>query len=196
MTLTDPLFPSRLRADIEDRFRLETRQHPSWSAVWFAGVLSDITGTLPLSDSWRSSPPHTWADATDVIEPSSDAPHLDPMLLALEQPLDDMATTLIQRSFYGWKVVLVDIEQIMATRSGVEPGVDRCFDLCTDAIRWSAHRRRAYCPPTPETWLLVSGFTWSWRARWVADGEPMDTDEVPTTIQRDRIPTPLPPERP
>jgi len=171
--------------------------HLQVGVVHVSGVLADITGTLPDDDPWRSlvlhdgsarwpdpdRPPFgTWESVTDVIEPSSDAPGLDPAFLALEEPIHPMATGLIRTSFAGWAET---VEPLRGIPDGA--GQPQTFDIATAAIRFAVHRRRSYGLPTDDVWPVVSGFAWAWRASWVVAGRPIDDEQIAKSIRLEKI---------
>lgn len=211
ITLVEPLCSPSQRNAIEEAFYETALDYTGWWAVYVSGVLADITGTLPGDDpirqlellpdgsaDWVAPHPYkfgTWQSVTDVVEPSSDAPTLDPSYLALEDPLHPVATGLIRRSLDGWAAVHQAIEQRiqseaindLAQRRWPTGPTREIFDIATAAIRFAAHRRRSYGLPNDDVWPVVSGFTWTWRAQWVIDGRDIDEDQIALSIRQEQI---------
>lgn len=199
MLLVEPLVSLAQRQRIEDDFRDAARSEPDWWTVYVAGVLADIVQTLPVDDAWRTLvlgddgaadwplgddfPTFgTWESVTDVIEPTSDAPRLDPSFVALEVPVPPRSTGLIQVAFQGWQALVGPVRQLV-----LQAGIDEAFDVGTAAIRFAQHRRRSYGLPADDIWAVVSGFTWAWRARWVVVGRQIDEDQIQLSIRQEQI---------
>jgi hypothetical protein len=155
-----------------------------WCVVWFAGVMSEVAGTLPAKDPWRRSAPVTWADAIDIADPGSEAPGFDPVYVALEDPLDERSSSIIAVAFDGWDVLAGHIAGLIE-----DVGADRSFDLCADALRWLIWRRRAYMPPTPETWVMITMWSWAFRSPPLSNGSRAFDDEIALAITEHQLPT-------
>lgn len=191
LTFIDPLIgPGQLHS-INAEWRAQMADHRSWVQVWFAGVISEVAGTLPAKDPWRRSPPRSWTDAVDIADPGSDAPGLDPVYVALADPLDELSSDLISVAFSGWR----PLSQHIATLTDTV-GQDRSFDLCVDALRWCIWRRRAYIPPTPETWVMVTMWAWSFRSPALAGGFGDFDEEIARAITDHQLPTSMVVESP
>ncbi len=191
LVFIDPLIAPAQRNAVDSSWRSQMVDAPSWCVVWFAGVIAEIAGTLPAIDPWRQSPPRSWDDAIDIADPGSEAPGLDPVYVALADPLDEKSSEMITLAFAGWELLS---EYIAALRETV--GADELFDLCTDALRWLIWRRRAYMPPTPETWVMVTMWSWAFRSPALADGSGEFDEEIALAITEHRLPTSMVRENP
>ncbi|MHB8318100.1 MAG: hypothetical protein ACYDEP_02545 [Acidimicrobiales bacterium] len=195
--LVEPLCSLEQRQNVEGAFFATVVTKPEWWTVYISGVLADIVGTLPDDDpfrfitlrpdgsaDWTDDRPQfgTWESATDVIEPSSDAPTLDPSFLAIEDPLPPLASGLICRAFAGWGAVVDPLSETLQHH-----GNRKTFDVATAAIRFAQHRRRSYGLPADDVWPVISGFMWAWRAHWVVDGRLLDEAQIASAIVTEKI---------
>jgi hypothetical protein len=176
-SLVEPLLSTAQRNQFDHDFREVARSDPIWFCAFGAGMLSGITGSLPMSEPWRTAKVDAegvarWPDGrkfglredtNDVIRPilEIDDAGIDPTTLALEEGISSAAAALIAASFGGWRgahEILVEAQ--------VQFGPNKAFGLATSAIRWAQHRRRAYRPESFDAWLDLLSIGW---AGWADD---------------------------
>lgn len=192
----EPLVPTLSRAVVDEAFHEETRQNPTRTAWWFAGVVTDLVSTLPPNDPWRNlsarvgvltrgvvpKPPTdtgasgpngpfgTVVDGHDLVHPSFADPSTDIGLAALSSGISATGAAILAFGADGWRsagvATLAALDEMMQA-PGVDDPAAAFAEAGADALRWAAWRRRAYVGPGDEM-TLASGFAWLWRAEELA----------------------------
>ena len=213
MGLVEPLLSVTQRVNDDQAMAELGRTNPAWVRIFFAGVLSNLGGTLPDNDSWRGTsarigrmavgpnPPSfdgavgtdwapwgTWEDSLGVTESVFSSPDVDPEFAALSEGLLPTAAALAAFSTHGWRLCREALEAAGKTTDGPE----EFHQLATSSIRWAAHRRRSYGFPNNDPFLIESFLSWSWRATDVLAGRPVNQEEVDKAIRSERIKTDTP----
>lgn len=201
VNLVEPLIPEPDRAERAAALEAACRASPGWAALFFAGLVSDLAGTLPGSDPWRAlsgrvgqvtvgaHPPRvdgaahpdgrafgTWQDGADLLEPVYADVELDPALSALSAGLSPGAAALLAAAGYGW-----DQAHRVAEALG-----ERVVTAGPDAVRWALHRRRAY-GVLSDPWPIESAYRWSWRADQHVAGRTWDSGAVAMSLVEESV---------
>jgi hypothetical protein len=205
--LVDPLLSIDRRVADEQAMVELGRADPAWVRVFFAGLLSDLGGTLPSDDDWRGAsarigqttvgpkapttdgavgkdgrPWGSWRDSLDVIDSIFGPPETDPELTALSEGLLPAAAALVVASMYGWKTC-----REVAAAAAENASAGEFHQIAVSAIRWVAHRRRSYGFPNNDPWMVESFIAWAWRANDVVAGNPVDESEIDRAIRQERV---------
>lgn len=208
--LHEPLIGSKSRLYHAMRLDEETRLHPVWAGVWFAGLIADAIQSLPEDDPWRSLsgrihtgddtlvaqgrypvPEHTgatgrngafgsWHDASDLRTAEMGDPHVDIGLAAVADPLPKEPAALLAFAGLGWAHLNTAI--LLAERESEQS----VFELCEPAVRWAYYRRGIYVG-RDDPYVVFSAFTWLYRADMSALGSPWKTEEVDSQIDENRV---------
>jgi len=124
----------------------------------------------------------TWRDAIDVVGLEATTPWDDSALAALTENLEAGAAAILAAGSRGWRATARMIRQVQLVGNRPElpaefAGLPFADDpeylaandlaharLCAvDALRWAAHRRRAYLGRN-DPWMEAAVSMWAWRA--------------------------------
>lgn len=119
-------------------------------------------------------------DCVDLVQPSFADASTDIGLAAVAAGIGPAAAALLAFGADGpqscARAVLAVHSELLAERSAPREAAGMTFAACTDAIRWSVWRRRAYVG-LGDDWTLASGFAWLWRADELAANGDLPTGE-------------------
>lgn len=231
MVLTEPLLSLSQRARLEDDLAALHHRDPDTVHMFFAGLVSDLSQTLPDKDPWchlsgragkacygpnppgdmgastaAGAPFGTWTDAVDVLPLTFATVDDDPQLCALAGGLEPDAAAILGAGATGWRGCLEVVQEVFETplacpgssdawtAAGYEHGarLNRVRKASSQAVRWLAHRRRAWVG-AGDPWPAESAFRWAWRAARTADGRTWDEADVTRALLAERLVMPYPP---
>lgn len=145
-TLIEPLLPPARRERLTTEFRRTAAAHPDRAVLVFAGVVSDLSQSLPAADPWSEvvfdgsvatldgRPFGTVADHYDLIPKITPDPEIDIALSAVIDAVEPSTAEMIAVSLLGIGALIDWLTQR-------DPS-DR-FDVSVDAIRLLTFRRRS-----------------------------------------------------
>lgn len=163
----------------------------------------------------------TWRDGADLVRPMYASPASDPGLAALAADLVPEGAALVAAAGQGHQAAMElawhifetasadsgsgNASAMQATRllgkqvsspsSGERLQAAILLEAGTSAVRWAAHRRRAYAGEQ-DAWLGEAIFRWAYRAECIEKGKDLSWRDVDAGIAAERIVQLAPQDRP
>lgn len=151
INFVEPLFTDGMREDNRANMQASCLERPMWAAAWFAGVLSDIVGSLPDRDPWKTLSRDadgmvadkefgTWTSAIDIGTPIG----LDDLSRALKYSAISTVMPSSSRDVFAAAGDGFDTcRECLVQRCGRNNG-QAVFDIGSRSLAWACFRRRQY----------------------------------------------------
>lgn len=190
VVLTERYVPFEDALERERLFAQWCAQHASVARAWFAGVLWQVSATLPDDDPWcaLTATPEgamraegrmfgTSEDGVDLMPRAYSDTTLDASLVALARPLPRRSGALLARAHTSW----TEIHRALLPVAGGDLSA-----VAVPALRWLLWRRGAYVG-AEDTYPLQTMLVWIGRAELAAQGGLPEPSALAFEIDQERI---------
>lgn len=199
--LCEPLVPVKDQLSAESDVVKLIAVHSPYFGVWFSGLLSYLVQSLDATDPWRQLSSHngevhhpdgkpfgTWADATDILPPSTLDLRSDPGFAALSAPLSPDAQKLFAAACLGRMQVGVAYESLVDGNSSCTSILaEWIFETTTSALRWAIYRRRIF-GGADDAFIPMAAVAWIRWADAISDGSGWDETRAKRMLSDATIP--------